>query len=383
MSTRAPLSAARPVRLAVSCASLLFAVACSSSAPTSPSLGGTGSGGSGAVIEGTVTGTAGANVSAFRLSDVSAMPSAAAPPGLRVGIVGTDVSTAVGEGGTFRLTDVPGGTVRLQFKNDTVNATTELPNVSGDQVIVLQVQVGPTTAVIVNEVREGKVLLCHAEGNGRYHSIVVSDSSEGAHRAHGDGEAGDPVPGRPNMTFDETCGLAGPAVDIEKSTNGEDADSAPGPEVQVGAPVKWEYYVSNTGTITLTAVLVTDDKGVTIDCKGVTTLAPKASMTCTGAGTATLGPYRNLGTVTASWASATAAGTVTDSDASHYLGVSPDAEGGNEKITLCHKAGKERYVKIDVSVSAEPAHRAHGDAEPGAAVPGLAGKVFTSSCGVD
>ena len=122
----------------------------------------------------------------------------------------------VGEGGGFRLTDVPAGTVRLQFQNDTVNATTELPNVSGDQVIVVQVQVGPTTAVIVNEVREGKVLLCHAEGNGRYHSIVVSDSSEGAHRAHGDGEVGDPVPGRPNMTFDENCGLAGPAVEIDE-----------------------------------------------------------------------------------------------------------------------------------------------------------------------
>lgn len=381
MSIRAHLFTSIPVRLAASCAALLLAVACSSNAPTSPSSGGTGNGGSGAVIEGTVTGVASANVSAFRLSDVSATPSAAAPAGLRVRVVGTEISAMVGEGGGFRLTDVPGGTVRLQFQNDTVNATTELPNVSGDQVIVVQVQVGPTTAVIVNEVREGKVLLCHAEGNGRYHSIVVSDSSEGAHRAHGDGEVGDPVPGRPNMTFDENCGLAGPAVEIEKSTNGEDADSAPGPEVKVGDPVKWEYRVSNTGTINLTAVLVTDDKGVTIDCKGVTTIAPKASMTCTGAGVATLGQYRNVGTVTASWASATASGTVTDSDASHYLGVSPDDEG--RKITLCHKTGNDRYVKVDVSPSAEPAHRAHGDAEPGATVPGLTGKVFTSSCSVN
>lgn len=382
MSTHPLRFAAIRVRLAATCAALMFAAACSSNSPTSPSLGGSGNG-SGAVIEGIVTGAAGATVSASRLSDFSATPSAAAPAGLRVRVVGTDLSAMVGEGGAFRLTDVPGGTVRLQFQNETVNATTELPNVSGDQVIVVQVQVGPTTAVIVNEVREGKVLLCHAEGNGSYHSIVVSDSSEGAHRAHGDGEVGDPVPGRPNMTFDEDCRLAGPAVEIKKSTNGDDADSAPGPQVKVGDPVNWEYRVSNTGTINLTAIRVTDDKGVTIDCKGVTTLAPKTSMTCTGSGVATLGQYRNVGTVTASWASATASGTVTDSDASHYLGISPDSEEDGRKITLCHKTGNDRFVKIDVSTSAEPAHRAHGDAEPGEAVPGQTGKKFTSSCSVN
>jgi hypothetical protein len=144
--------------------------------------------------------------------------------------------------------------------------------------------------------------------------------------------------------------------------------------------VQWTYRVSNTGTINLTGVLVSDDKGVAVDCKGQTTLAPGASMTCTGAGVATLGQYRNVGTVTANWASSTASGTVTDSDASHYLGVSPDEEEEGEKITLCHKTGNDKYVKINVSVSAEPAHRAHGDAEIGEPVPGVAGKVFSPSC---
>jgi hypothetical protein len=369
------------VRLAASCAALAFAVACSGNSPTSPSRGGASNG---AVIEGTVTGAAGASVSSFRTSayTAAATPSAAAPAGLRVRVVGTDLSTMVGEGGAFRLTEVPGGTVRLQFQNDSVNVTTELPNVSGDQIIQLEVQVSATSAVIVNEVREGKVNLCHAEGNGTYHSISVSESSEATHREqHGDGEVGDPVPGRPFMTFAEDCSLEGPAVDIEKSTNGEDADNAPGPEVEVGKPVQWAYRVSNTGTINLTSIVVTDDKGVSVDCKGQTTLAPKASMTCTGAGVATLGQYRNLGTVVASWTSATASGTVTDSDASHYLGVSPDDEDG-AKITLCHKTGTDKYVKVNVSVSAEPAHRAHGDAEVGEPVPGATGKVFSASCSV-
>ena len=36
---------------------------------------------------------------------------------------------------------------------------------------------------------------------------------------------------------------------------------------------------------------------------------------------------------------------------------------------------------IEVSVNAEPAHRAHGD-KPGEAVPGNPGQVFTASCGL-
>jgi hypothetical protein len=382
MMTRTHLFTGMPVRLAASCATLLLAVACAGNAPTSPSGGRNPLGASsGAVIDGTVIGAAGSGVSSVRASDITAAAApSAVPAGLRVRVVGTDISAAVGDGGTFRLTDVPGGTVRLQFQNDTVNATTEITNVSGDQVISVQVQVSATSAVIVNEVREGKVTLCHAESGSRYHFITVSESAEGAHRAHGDGEVGDAVPGRPNMTFGEDCSLVGPAVEIEKSTNGEDADSAPGPQVKVGEPVQWTYRVSNTGTINLTGVLVSDDKGVAVDCKGQTTLAPGASMTCTGAGVATLGQYRNVGTVTANWASSTASGTVTDSDASHYLGVSPDEEEDGQKITLCHKTGNDKYVKINVSVSAEPAHRAHGDAEIGEPVPGVAGKVFSPSC---
>jgi hypothetical protein len=51
-------------------------------------------------------------------------------------------------------------------------------------------------------------------------------------------------------------------------------------------------------------------------------------------------------------------------------------------VTLCHKTGNGKYVEINVSVSAEPAHRAHGDGKPGEAVPGLPGKLFTATCGV-
>src|SRR4029077_7527312 len=89
----------------------------------------------------------------------------------------------------------------------------------------------------------------------------------------------------------------GPRIKIEKNTNGQDADPAPGPDITVGAPVLWEYFVTNSGNVRLTNVQVSDDKGVAVSCPQ-TALDPGASMRCTGNGTAVEGQYANLGTVT-------------------------------------------------------------------------------------
>jgi uncharacterized repeat protein (TIGR01451 family) len=176
--------------------------------------------------------------------------------------------------------------------------------------------------------------------------------------------------------FDRDCRPVGPAVEIKKSTNGEDADQAPGPSIEVGSPVTWRYVVTNTGNVILTGVVVVDVPNGTV-CSQATLLVG-ASMTCTVSGVATLGQYRNVGTVTANWS---ATGTVTDSDVSHYLGVAPDDDDG-PKVRLCHRTGNGSYHLIEVSINAEPAHRAHGDAKIGEAVPGSPGKFFTASCGV-
>ena len=85
-----------------------------------------------------------------------------------------------------------------------------------------------------------------------------------------------------------------------------------------------------------------------------------------------------MGTVTANWTG----GQVTASDPSHYLGVAPD-DGEGPKVQLCHKTGNGSYHLIDVSINAEPAHRAHGDAKIGEPVPGNAGKVFGAGCVVN
>jgi len=103
---------------------------------------------------------------------------------------------------------------------------------------------------------------------------------------------------------------------LEKATNGQDADSPPGPVLTVGDPVAWTYQVTNTGSRDITNLAVTDDQGVVVTCPG-TMLAPGASMVCTGNGTAQEGQYANVGTVSAELPDGTA---VEDSDPSHYFG---------------------------------------------------------------
>jgi hypothetical protein len=110
-----------------------------------------------------------------------------------------------------------------------------------------------------------------------------------------------------------------PSISIKKYTNGQDADTAPGPEIPVGGAVQWTYVVTNNGEVALSNVKVTDDRGVAVSCPK-TSLQPGETMTCTGSGTATQGQYANIGTAVGTPPSGS---NVTDSDPSHYFGKLP------------------------------------------------------------
>jgi len=113
------------------------------------------------------------------------------------------------------------------------------------------------------------------------------------------------------------------SIDIEKATEGEDADLPPGPSIPVGDPVTWTYVVTNTGEVPLTEVTVTDDEGVDVDCPA-DALEPGESMTCTGSGIAEEGQYRNVG---AAEAVAPDGEEVEDEDPSHYFGEEEEEPG--------------------------------------------------------
>lgn len=106
-----------------------------------------------------------------------------------------------------------------------------------------------------------------------------------------------------------------PAIDIEKATNGEDADEPTGPHITVGEDVVWTYVVTNTGNVELTNIVVTDDEEGEIGT--IDSLAPGASETLTKTGTAEAGQYANIATVEGNFEDT----TVSDSDPSHYFGT--------------------------------------------------------------
>ncbi len=302
---------------------------------------------------------------------------AGASSSMRVTVVGTNRAAMVSASGRFQIDGAPAGDIVLEFSDGTTTSTAFLAAVSDGDQVELEVDLSGQSAAILRETRAAhKIQLCHRTGAGRYQPIVVAVSAEPAHRGHGDGEIGDPVPGELNMRFDEDCQPAIIPVTIVKSTNGEDADRAPGPSINVGDPVTWTYVVTNTGIVALTGIVVTDDQGVSVSCPQ-TTLAIGASMTCTGTGLAILGPYVNVGTVTA-LAGAT---SVTASDISRYMGIDPTASEG-PKVQLCHRTGNGSYHLIEVGAPAEPAHRGHGDGKVGEQVPGQPGSVFGPTCSV-
>ena len=193
--------------------------------------------------------------------------------------------------------------------------------------------------------RAPKVDMCHVTGNGTFRTINISANAVPSHVAHGDAAPFEEDPGQPGNVFSSACVPSVFSIDIEKSTNGDDADAPPGPRLTVGEAVAWEYVVTNTGDSTMVNVTVTDDKGVVVSCL-VTELAAGASLTCSAQGAVQEGPYVNTGTATGdSCGSGTsvlcgggAGFQATDSDESHYLGeavkLDTDGDGTPDDVDL-------------------------------------------------
>jgi uncharacterized repeat protein (TIGR01451 family) len=104
-----------------------------------------------------------------------------------------------------------------------------------------------------------------------------------------------------------------PAIAINKVTNGSDSAT-----ILVGQPVTWTYTVTNTGNVPLSAVTVTDNRGVSVSCPD-TVIAVAETLTCTATGTASAGAYTNIGTAEGHYETM----TVTATDPSGYFGADP------------------------------------------------------------
>jgi len=110
-------------------------------------------------------------------------------------------------------------------------------------------------------------------------------------------------------------------IQIEKWTNGEDADATPGPTIPIGATVTWTYRVTNLSSIlSLLNIVVVDDQEGTVTCPE-SSLAVGEMMVCELTGVAQAGQYTNLATVSADLGDGT--GNEQVSDSSNYFGDDP------------------------------------------------------------
>ena len=368
----------RATVLGVSVSLAIGLSACSgdSGSPTSPSA--SLSGGA-TTISGTALAEGGATSSSQRTSlSTRTFGALDNPDDLRVCVMGTDVCVGIGESGTFELNGDLEGDVELHITGRDQDVRVTVDDVRAGETVVVSIRLNGDHGSLEVESRRGGssdhlVGVCHVTGNGDYQLLEIDESAMQAHIDHGDGIPGDPALTDTSLTFDDDCGTIGPAIDIEKSTNGEDADRGSGPRIARGTPVVWTYEVTNTGNVALMNVVVSDSREDGVMCPK-DSLVVDEKMMCTLAGIATAGRYSNIGTVTAE---APEGVEVTDSDASHYVGTGEgeeedeeenDEEEG-EKVVLCHATGNGTYRPITVSMSAVPAHMAHGDGQPEGQVP--------------
>jgi len=232
------------------------------------------------------------------------------------------------------------------------------------------------------------VPVCQVTGDGSYALLEIDASAKQAHLDHGDGVPLGTVPTDTTgaLMFDDLCHILGPAIDIEKLTNGQDADNGSDPKIPVGGQVTWDYVVTNTGDVDLDNInVVDDDPAIGRVCQ--LTLPAGMSLASKVLGTAVAGRYTNVGSVTANFTAPGGTISVGDSDPSHYVGqaddpADPGGGGGSIKVDMCHKTG-QRYMLLSVEKDAEPDHLGHGDGHPLMAVP-LGGPTgtFNQDCSI-
>ena len=134
-------------------------------------------------------------------------------------------------------------------------------------------------------------------------------------------------PGDSDLTID--AGLLqfipAPGIDIEKATNGVDADTAPGVELIVGEVATFTFVATNTGNVDLADVSINDD--VLGPICGIENLAVGASETCETTATVTEGQQQNVATATGQPidpATGEPVGDpVTADDPSNHIGIVP------------------------------------------------------------
>ena len=119
-----------------------------------------------------------------------------------------------------------------------------------------------------------------------------------------------------------------PSIDVEKfvstdSSNWQDADTAPGLQVEPGSQVYFRFAVTNNGNVPLTGIALSDDAFDTSSCILPTSLEPGTGFECVIGPFPAAGVHTDTATVTAIYQTA----SVADTDSANYTVNNGDIEG--------------------------------------------------------
>ena len=208
--------------------------------------------------------------------------------------------------------DPPGPSIPIGDPVEWSYIVTNIGDVALTSVVVDDDQLGSVSCP-ADSLRPGQTMTCTLQGN----------AVEGQYRNEGRARASDGTNRVSDIDVSHYTGTddAFAAIEVQKSTIGEDADSEPGPIVNVGDPIEWTYVVTNIGNVQIAQLAVTDRPEGAVPCRA-DSLAPGESTNCALSGVAEAGQYTNQARASAQ----SRLGEVTDTDLSHYFGSDPDVE---------------------------------------------------------
>lgn len=172
--------------------------------------------------------------------------------------------------------------------------------------------------------------------------------------------------GQTDLTIDAglVAFVPNPGIDIEKATNGADADLPEGEELIVGDEVTFTYEVRNTGNMELRDVQVVDDLLGPVSCP-TDVLPVGGGFTCVATSVVVEGAYVNVGSVTGQPVGPDGipvGSPVTDDDPSHHIGVVPPAPAISlEKATNGWDADLPTGPELEVGSTATFTYAATND----------------------
>ena len=245
------------------------------------------------------------------------------------------------------------GTIAFDFHTDAANSTTftfGLPDTAGAPTAEVLIRTNGT-AQLINGVATANAVVTQTGGGADFTDIGAIQV-----RIDSDGEAAvdgiidiQSVIGPTELTANFANDEITPEINIEKTTNGEQADTGTGPLLAVGSTATFDYTVTNPGTTALDITSILDDAGTAADNTDDFTptfvggdtnnnnlLDTTETWTYQATRTVTTGQYRNIINVVANPVAANGddipgVGDVNDNDPSAHLGV--NAEINIEKFT--------------------------------------------------